>query len=101
MGVALKVYEYAAPTVALGGAPDPLVEFDIPSAVLIVIVRSRVAVAPIASVTWNVISEDPGEDGTPLMTPLLAPSESPAGRLPDAMPQVIGAVPPDITSVWL
>ena len=53
------------------------------------------------SVAFTVNVEVPTVVGVPVMEPLLAPMESPAGRLPALMVKVSGANPPVATTVWL
>jgi hypothetical protein len=57
-------------------------------------VRPRASVA--VNVTWLV---PPGE-GFPLITPVMPSSCSPPGRVPEAIDQVYGGVPPVAARVW-
>lgn len=50
------------------------------------------------STTLTVNDEFPTFVGVPAMVPVTALSVSPAGRLPDTMDHVYGAIPPDAAS---
>src|SRR5262245_41206538 len=57
-------------------------------------VQVAVSVLPFESVTLNVMVNVPVAVGVPLITPVEAFSESPAGSEPDAMENVYAGVPP-------
>jgi hypothetical protein len=50
--------------------------------------RSAVATSPSLSVTWMVKFQVPGEIGVPEIIPEEESSNSPSGKVPDAMDQV-------------
>lgn len=60
-----------------------------------------VAVALALSVTETEKLEVPVAVGVPVIIPVVAPSESPAGRLPLETLQVYGAVPPEAVNAAL
>jgi hypothetical protein len=60
-----------------------------------------VAVALTLSVTLAVKLEVPPVVGVPVIAPVEATRESPAGRLPEASDHVSGVVPPVAAIVWL
>ena len=63
--------------------------------------RAFVAVAPTLSVTLAVKLEVPVAVGVPVIAPVPETRESPVGRLPEAIAQVKGDVPPEAARVWL
>ena len=65
-----------------------------------VIDRGRAAVAPALSATCNVKSVVFSSVGVPEMVPVLEFMLRPTGRVPAAMDQTNGAVPPLATGVW-
>src|SRR5579872_5941660 len=85
---AVKVCEYAVPTIPLGSAEVVIVK---PAPIMIV--RGTLAFAPELSATWTVKFEVPAVDGVPATPPELF-SESPAGSVPALTVQLYGAVPP-------
>ena len=56
---------------------------------------------PSVSVARTVKSDAPLPVGVPVMAPLLALSDSPAGSAPDETAKVYGPVPPLAVTVWL
>jgi hypothetical protein len=91
-----SVWLYAKLTVSAGR-----VMVVMTGAALIVIDSAPVAEAPTLSVTSAVNIDAPVAVGMPVIAPLDAMRESPAGRLPDGIDQARGAVPPEEASVWL
>jgi len=81
--VACKVCEYAVPTVPLGRLEVVIAR----AAGLMVILSIAVAVCGVLSesATWTVKLEVAALVGVPEIVPVLAPRESPAGRLPELM----------------
>ena len=69
--------------------------------VLIVSVNARVAARPAESTTRTVKADVPALVGVPLMTPVEALNDSPAGKLPVDTDHVNGARPPLTASVRL
>jgi hypothetical protein len=65
-----------------------------------VMLRAWVAVPLELSFTWTVKFAVPAVVGVPLMLPVAA-SDSPAGREPTVVDQVLPPVPPLAASVWL
>ena len=65
------------------------------------ILSDFVTAMELASVTRTVKLLVPVPVGVPEITPVLDASASPAGRVPDAMDQVYGGVPPVAASVVL
>ena len=59
------------------------------------------AVNELASVTWTVKLLVPVPVGVPEITPVLAASASPVGKVPEEMDQLYGVVPPTAASVVL
>lgn len=57
-----------------------------------------VAVTPLASVIWTVAGKVPTVVGRPEIRPVAGSRVSPGGRMPSAIPQVNGAVPPTTVS---
>jgi hypothetical protein len=66
---------------------------------LIVIERPCVAVRNPLSVTCTVMLDVPGVVGMPLIAPVDAFNDKPAGNVPTVTAQVYGVVPPAATSV--
>lgn len=54
-----------------------------------------------ASFAWTVNDEVPVVVGVPDITPVELLNDNPAGKLPDAMDHVYGALPPVAVTVWL
>jgi hypothetical protein len=90
--VAARVVEYVVPSVPLGKLV--VVIFNV--SVLTVMLRLAVAVCAgfSASLTSTVKLDVPVVVGVPEITPVLAASDSPAGKLPTAMLHVYGVIPP-------
>lgn len=59
------------------------------------------AVTEFASVAVTANAYAPAADGVPLIAPVDASSDRPAGNAPDVMLKVTGAVPPEVCTVWL
>jgi hypothetical protein len=92
--VATSVAEKAAPTVPFGKLVVVIESVDGAT----VIDRDLVAFCDAPSVTRAVNVEFPAAVGVPVMAPLEL-SDNPAGKLPDTMFHVYGAVPPPAVSV--
>ncbi len=86
---AVSAWLYATPAVSAGRLAVVIVSPE-----TTVIDKAWVAVAPTLSVTLAVKLEVPEVVGVPVMAPVEATRDSPAGRLPEASAHVRGAVPP-------
>jgi hypothetical protein len=89
-----SVWLYAMPIVSAGR-----LEVVILGAALIVIDRAFVAEAPRLSVICAVNGYAPVAVGVPVIAPLDATRDSPAGRTPEGIDQARGVVPPEEASV--
>jgi hypothetical protein len=97
--VTLKVAPNAVPIVALCGVPlVAVIESD---DALTVRLNDFVAVNELASVTRTTKLLVPVPVGVPEIAPVLDPSPTPAGKVPETMDQVYGVVPPVAASVAL
>ena len=63
--------------------------------------KAFVAIPPSASVSWMVTLYTPAVDGVPETVPVLVPSPTPVGNVPEAIAQLYGVFPPDAVSVAL
>jgi hypothetical protein len=70
-------------------------------ALLTVMESAAVAVAPVLSATFAVKFDVPDVVGVPVIAPLEATMDNPAGSEPEEIDQVRGLVPPEDASVWL
>jgi hypothetical protein len=92
--VAVNVDEYATPTVASGGVCAGIESWpDCPPTVMLV-AKLAVCAGFEESETCNVNAEFPFAVGVPVIAPVDALSERPAGRLPVEIDQVYGRMPP-------
>lgn len=98
--VTFKVAPNAVPIVALCGVP-PVAVIEGEAVAVTVRLSDFVAVMDLASVTRTVKLLVPVPVGVPVIAPLLGASATPAGKVPDAMAQVYGVVPPEAASVAL
>jgi hypothetical protein len=94
--LAVKVWEYATPTVPAGRGEELVIE-----SVAAPMVRENALVAFCnkLSATWTVNVAAPAVVGVPLITPPEV-SAKPAGNVPDVTDQVYGGVPPVAVKVW-
>src|SRR6266849_5242030 len=72
-----------------------------PTPLMIVMLNAFVAVCELASLTCTLKLLVPATVGVPEMTPVLAASVRPAGRLPDAMDHTYEGLPPAAASLAL
>ncbi len=94
--VAVSVWLYAMPTVSAGRLAVVTV-----IAALTTMESAFVAVALTVSVALAVKLDVPDDVAVPVIAPVDALSDSPAGRLPEEMDHVRAPVPPVAASVWL
>lgn len=94
--VAVSVWLYATLTVSAGRLAVVIV-----TAALTTMDKAFVAVAPTLSVTLAVKLDVPDVVGVPVIAPVEATMESPAGRLPEEIDHERGEVPPVEARVWL
>jgi hypothetical protein len=88
--VACNCVAYFRPSAPLGKRVVVITsEFDV-----IAMLRFAVAVLLALSVASTVKLETPTVVGVPEITPVLVPSDNPAGKLPAVTPHVYGGVPP-------
>ena len=92
--LAARVWLYEVPTVPFGRLAVVM-----PGAVLTVIDSAFVAEAPTLSATFAVKLDAPEAVGVPVIAPLEATIDRPAGRLPEDIDHVSGDVPPVTASV--